>query len=320
VRLIQAVIPNLFTRFGLDSSFLVGQCYDGASVMSGRVGGVQQKLKEYIGQNAFVPYVHCPAHQLNLVIMHAAEHDADISVKNFFGGLQSIYVFFASSHLRWNKLRDMSTSQIIQLEKEVDDEELEEIEIDEVVEDSLDMSTSSVAPQSTVKSSSPSPTLKSLCGTRWAYRYYSADAVQKNFFRIRECLEDWLEEGDLSSDDSFRCATVLNTLNWTFYVDVCWWHEVLLTCHAASQILQKVDCDLSIVVAALRTLIDRLKSLRHEDVHQRFVDEANRAWNENDIDSPGFPVQRARRKKRMDGELQRDDVPDAQTVHRRAYL
>ena len=95
----------------------MGQCHDDASVISGRVEGVQQKLKEYIGQNAFVPYVHCPAHQLNLVIRHEAEHDADTTVNNLFWSLQSIYVCFASSHLRWNKLRGIWTSYLIQLKK-----------------------------------------------------------------------------------------------------------------------------------------------------------------------------------------------------------
>ena len=50
------------------------------------------------------------------------------------------------------------------------------------------------------------------------------------------------------------------------------------------------------------------------------MDEANRAWNENNINCPGFPVQRARLKKRMVGELQRNDVVGAQTAHWTAYF
>ena len=64
-------------------------------------------------------------------------------------------------------------------EEEVYGEELEDIEIDEVVQDSLDSFTSSVVSQSIMKSSSS--TLKRFCRTRCAHRYYSTEALQKNF-------------------------------------------------------------------------------------------------------------------------------------------
>ena len=60
--IVKKIVKVIFNRSGLDSSFIVGQCYDGASVMS---GDVQQKLEEYVCRNEFVPYVNCPAHQLN---------------------------------------------------------------------------------------------------------------------------------------------------------------------------------------------------------------------------------------------------------------
>ena len=65
--------------------------------------------------------------------MHAALHYADMFVNNFFCGLQSIYVVFSNCHFRWNKIRDTSTLQIIHLQKEVDNDQLGVLEIDEVV-------------------------------------------------------------------------------------------------------------------------------------------------------------------------------------------
>ncbi|KAI6661790.1 hypothetical protein LOD99_9857 [Oopsacas minuta] len=52
---------------GLDSKRLLSQCYDGASVMSGRKGGVQTLIQEELHRK--VPYVHCFNHRLHLVIM-----------------------------------------------------------------------------------------------------------------------------------------------------------------------------------------------------------------------------------------------------------
>lgn len=54
---------------------LVAQCYDGAAVMSGSIAGVQMKIKEhYPGAH----FVHCYAHQLNLVLQKAASQHKKI--------------------------------------------------------------------------------------------------------------------------------------------------------------------------------------------------------------------------------------------------
>lgn len=41
--------------------YLCSQGYDGANLMSGDDGGLQAKIKEYIGKNRFVSYTHCPS-------------------------------------------------------------------------------------------------------------------------------------------------------------------------------------------------------------------------------------------------------------------
>ena len=58
---------------------LIGQTYDGASVMSGHINGVQAQLQlEY----PFAHFVHCAAHRLNHVLCQAASSLS--SVKIFF--------------------------------------------------------------------------------------------------------------------------------------------------------------------------------------------------------------------------------------------
>ena len=46
---------------GLDVKQCIAQCYDGASVMSGQVSGVQQRLREIVGNGCV--YIHCHAHR-----------------------------------------------------------------------------------------------------------------------------------------------------------------------------------------------------------------------------------------------------------------
>ena len=61
-----------------DKKKLIAQTYDGASVMRGRIGGVHFKVKE-VYENAY--YVHCAAHQLNLVLSMAASCNRE---ENYF--------------------------------------------------------------------------------------------------------------------------------------------------------------------------------------------------------------------------------------------
>ena len=69
-----------------DKQKLVAQCYDGASVMSGQHRGVQSIVKETY-PNAH--YVHCYAHQLNLILQQATSQI--VSVRVFFAHLNALF-------------------------------------------------------------------------------------------------------------------------------------------------------------------------------------------------------------------------------------
>ena len=74
-----------------DPRYLLSQCYDGASVMSGCNSGVQALITEKYPQAI---YVHCYAHRLNLVLVDVAKQVH--SASDFFALLQSVYVFLSS--------------------------------------------------------------------------------------------------------------------------------------------------------------------------------------------------------------------------------
>ena len=64
-----AILERLCSLFSEnDKGKLIAQAYDGASVMRGERAGVQQKVREHY-TNAH--YVHCYAHQLNLIMQQA---------------------------------------------------------------------------------------------------------------------------------------------------------------------------------------------------------------------------------------------------------
>lgn len=85
---------------GLNLSKCRGQGYDGASVMSGAYNDVQKRIKEKAPHASFV---HCAAHNLNLVLKDAVEGTRDVC--HFFETVQNVYCFFGHSIVRWDVLK-----------------------------------------------------------------------------------------------------------------------------------------------------------------------------------------------------------------------
>lgn len=80
----------------------VGQAYDGASVMSGEIAGVQTLIRQ---QSTFpCPYIHCHAHRLNLVLVDVAKSVEFVGAT--FGLFEAIYAFQSVSTLRHEKFAE----------------------------------------------------------------------------------------------------------------------------------------------------------------------------------------------------------------------
>ena len=63
------LILDTMLRLNLPIEMLRGQCYDGASNMSGRYNGVQKLIKQ---RQPKAVYIHCAAHRMNLATLAAA--------------------------------------------------------------------------------------------------------------------------------------------------------------------------------------------------------------------------------------------------------
>jgi transcriptional antiterminator Rof (Rho-off) len=81
-------IREKLQQCGIEFSNMRGQCYDGASNVSGIHTGLQARIKE-ISPSAI--YTHCYAHVLNLVIVDTMSNNS--IARDFFGTLQNLYVF-----------------------------------------------------------------------------------------------------------------------------------------------------------------------------------------------------------------------------------
>ena len=74
---------------------LVAQTYDGASLMSSELNGVQAKVKEDVSEAMFL---HCCDHKLNLVLLHSAKCMPEC--KAFFKTLEDLSAFSSESTKR----------------------------------------------------------------------------------------------------------------------------------------------------------------------------------------------------------------------------
>ncbi|KRT79045.1 hypothetical protein AMK59_8166, partial [Oryctes borbonicus] len=71
---------------------LIGLSFDAASTMSGRLGGLQKKIKEHY---PIANFIHCYAHELNMIVQKAASQDKNVKV--FFASLHAFSTFFSRS-------------------------------------------------------------------------------------------------------------------------------------------------------------------------------------------------------------------------------
>lgn len=102
--LTDTILQELATA-GLSSEKILSQCYDGASVMSGKHGGVQKLLQNKLDRE--IPYVHCFNHQLHLVVVHALS--AESAIGDFFDVCGMLFNFFrkptVSVHYKGDSLK-----------------------------------------------------------------------------------------------------------------------------------------------------------------------------------------------------------------------
>uniref|UniRef100_A0A8C6T8V9 Zinc finger MYM-type protein 1 n=1 Tax=Neogobius melanostomus TaxID=47308 RepID=A0A8C6T8V9_9GOBI len=115
---ITTALQNVLDTLGLNNLRCVAQAYDGASVISGNINGVQARFRE---KHPEALYVHCYAHELNLVLCHTCR--AIPEATDLFNTLESVYSFFSCSLLHhevfvnMQKALGLEHGELVQLSK-----------------------------------------------------------------------------------------------------------------------------------------------------------------------------------------------------------
>ncbi|XP_050232846.2 uncharacterized protein LOC126681344 [Mercurialis annua] len=108
-RSLKAVLDMLFARHNLSLSRLRGQAYDGASNMKGEFNGLKALIQR---ENPFAFYVHCFAHQLQLVVVAIAKHIPVVA--EFFTNISMIVNIAGASCKRRDELNKHRDAHILE--------------------------------------------------------------------------------------------------------------------------------------------------------------------------------------------------------------
>ena len=100
-------LTGILQDLNLNINRIRSQSYDGAANMRGHVSGLQTRVKRV---NKHALFVHCCAHNLNLVLSDACSDCTEATT--FFGCIQKLHNFFTSSQPRLlyleNALKDLN--------------------------------------------------------------------------------------------------------------------------------------------------------------------------------------------------------------------
>lgn len=96
---LKEALVSMLSSHNLSISMVRGQGYDGASNMRGEFNGVQKLIRD---ENPYAFYVHCFAHQLQLVVVTVSSSSADIA--DFFNYVPLIVNIVGASCMRKDAL------------------------------------------------------------------------------------------------------------------------------------------------------------------------------------------------------------------------
>ncbi|XP_042401138.1 zinc finger MYM-type protein 1-like [Zingiber officinale] len=206
---LKEAIDSLFAKYGLLVARLRGQGYDGASNMSGEFNGLKSLI---MNENLYALYVHCFAHQLQLVVVAVAQ--ANQYVCNFMWIVGSIVNTSASSYKRADKLRQLEHDRKVKL--------LERGEISSGR--GLNQETSLARPGD----------------TRWGSHHSTLCRIEQMWPSVIEVLQNLIDDGDRSSKGLSR-TLVKRMERYEFVFILLLMKRILAITNHLSIVLQEKD-------------------------------------------------------------------------------
>ncbi|XP_042423622.1 zinc finger MYM-type protein 1-like [Zingiber officinale] len=227
---LKEAIDSLFAKYGLSVARLRGQGYDGASNMSGEFNGLKSLIMK---ENPYALYVHCFAHQLQLVVVAVAQ--ANQYVCDFMWIVGSIVNTSASSCKRADKLRQLEHDRKVKL--------LERGEISSGR--GLNQETSLARPGD----------------TRWGSHHSTLCRIEQMWPSVIEVLQNLIDDGDRSSKGLSR-TLVERMERYEFVFILLLMKRILAITNHLSTVLQEKDQNIVNAMRLINNVKCKLQKLR----------------------------------------------------------
>ena len=223
-------LQKLFTDIGLSIQQVRGQCYDGASNMRGEFNGLKSKILQ---ENRSAYYVHCFAHQLQLVIVAVAKKNEDIS--DFFYMISVLFSVVGGSCKRKDMIKEKHRDDI---RKAIGSGRI-----------------------STGTGLNQDQTLQRAGDTRWGSHYRTLSSIVKLFPAIVSVLKYVQKEGKSDKKSQARgLVAYFETFEFVFYLHMML--HILGSANTLSQSLQKKDQDILNAISCVQSTRTELQKLR----------------------------------------------------------
>ena len=224
------VIEDVLLRLQLAIENCRGQCYDGASNMSGCFTGVQARI---LSQNPKALYVHCCSHSLNLALQDSSRAVAVIRDTLYY--VQQLNDVIRASAKRFAMFENIRKS--FQCEND--------------------------------GNAKGSTSLRSLCPTRWSVRTSSMSAVVSNYKAIVTCLEH-ISVNDRSETGSKAAGLLTTVRKFHFLFGLLLGISVFGPAEQLSLLLQNPSISSTAAQTAAGTLSSKFHSMRSDDSFNDF--------------------------------------------------
>ena len=253
------------------TAMLRGQCYDGASNMSGRLSGVQARITR---EQPKAIYVHCSNHALDLALTEQARE---------VGLISDVMVLARdiTSCLNTGKRHNMLREHVI-----------EGAELDE---------------DCNALGGGPPRKLLALCPTRWTVRAAAFRRFLEQYDAIVKTLEDLQANKGVSSEVRSKIRgqlVALQAYETVFGMILC--EKIFTPCELFARQLQTPSLNMSDVMKGADILINCLKAMRKEDQFEKVCLRVDVMSEKLDVD---IQPPKKTRKKRLPRRLEHTDNP-----------
>ncbi|XP_042460249.1 zinc finger MYM-type protein 1-like [Zingiber officinale] len=248
---LKKAIDELFAKHKLSLSRLRGQGYDEASNMQGEYNGLKALI---LKENSSARYVHCFAHQLQLVVVVVAKSNRIVS--DFFQYVTMIVNITGASCKRKDKFRQLEHDKLV-----------------ECLEKGYIVSG---------KGKNQEINLKRPGDTYWGSHYMTIIRLMSMWTSVLQVLENVYDDGTNDDNNGIAASLIDKMESYEFVFMMHLMKSLLGITNELSLALQQKDQNIVLAISLIKTMKVRLQKLRKEG-WENLLDVVNKFYSNHMI-------------------------------------